>query len=146
MSTKMQNEKKQLMRFKLLQGSHIQNSPTKVYEENGVQKPVVEHFQAPRPYGDKDGNADPETIVESYQDLEAKFNWEKMPKKFERVHEDQRAAVAAKPQLVDYNQLKQKDQKFLLAFCEKYELDVPEGKTSKDDLLGIIRVALGAGE
>ena len=146
MSTKMQNEKKQLMRFKLLSGSHIQNSPTKFYEENGVQKPVTEHFQAPRPYGDKDGNPDPEVIVESEVDLEAKFNWEKMPKKFERVHEDQRAAVAAKPQLVDYNSLKQKDQKFLAAFCEKYELDVPEGKTSKDDLLGIIRVALGAGE
>lgn len=146
MSTKMQNEKKQLNRYRLLAGSYEQNSPTKTYLDPATNevRPVVEHYQAPRPMGDGKGRADPETIVESHLDLEARFNWPGMPKKFERVNDDARQAVAAKPALVDYNVLKTQGQKELLAFCEKYELDVPEGKTSKDDLLAVIRAALGA--
>lgn len=132
----MQNEKKQLMRFKLLAGSHEQRSP--------IDPNVTEKFQAPRPFGDGKGNFDPETIVTSDRDLEKMFNWQGI-KKFERVHDNpQQAVAAAKPQLVDYNVLKGQSQRELLAFCEKYELDVPEGKTSKDDLLAVIKTALGA--
>ena len=147
MSTKMQNEKKQLNRYRLLAGSYEQNSPTKTYLDPVTQepRPVIEQYQAPRPLGDGKGKFDPETIVESHLDLEARFNWPGMPKKFERLHEDQRQAVAAaKPALVDYNDLRNRSQKDLLAFCDKYELDVPEGKTSKDDLLAVIKTALGA--
>lgn len=144
MATKMQNEKKQLMRFKLLMGTHEQYSSSKFYEENGERKPVKELFQAPRPFGDGKGGRDPDTIVESDRDLEKMFNFEGI-KKFERVYDDQRQQVAAaKPALVDFNVLKGKDAKFLLDFCEKYELDVPEGKTSKEDLLKVIQTALGA--
>ena len=137
MSTKLQNPKKQLMRFKLLAGSHEQQSPT----DPGVR----EVFQAPRPFGDGKGGRDPDTIVTSDRDLEKMFNWQGI-KKFERVYEgdQQQAVVAAKPALVDFNLLKSKDAKYLAEFCEKYELDVPEGKTSKDDLLKVIQTALGA--
>ena len=143
----MQNEKKQLNRFKLLQGSYEQNSPTETYLDpvTNQPRPKIEIYQAPRPLGDGKGKFDPETIVVSDLDLEARFNWPGMPKKFERVHDTPQAQVAAaKPALVDYNALKAQGQKELLAFCERYELDVPEGKTSKDDLLAVIKAALGA--
>lgn len=143
----MQNEKKQLMRFKLLAGSHQQNSPTRTYVDpvTNEVKPAIEIYQAPRPMGDGKGNFDPETIVESDRPLDQMFNWPGMPKKFERVHETPQATVAAaKPALVDYNVLAKQSQRELMAFCERYELDVPEGKTSKDDLLAVIKTALGA--